>query len=299
MPFINGKDMLMHAYKNGYGVGAFSAHNAETIQAIIWAAEETQSPVMIQVGQKVIQYMGMREMKSMIETFGEGTTVPIAIHLDHSRQFEQTAAAIKQGFQSVMFDGSGLEFEENARITARVVDIARALGIGAEGEIGKIGGTEDGITVEEEDAAITTVEEATRFVDSTDVDYLAISIGTAHGIFHNAPTIRMERLQEIVTAVQRPIVLHGGSSVPDDQVREAISLGVSKINIDTELRQAFSLGVQEVFNENPEEWHLAVSLDKGRERTKEKVLEKIKVFGSEGKAVDLLGSIAKQEEVGV
>ncbi|HEX7063829.1 MAG TPA: class II fructose-bisphosphate aldolase [Bacillales bacterium] len=287
MPFVSGKKMLAHAYENHYGIGAFSAHNAETIQAILWAAEEEQAPVMIQVGQKVIQYIGLGEMKKMVDLFAENITVPVCIHLDHSRQYEQTLQAIQLGFQSVMFDGSGLSFEKNVEITKKVAEIAKLLEIGSEGEIGKIGGTEDGITVAEEDALVTSVEEAVEFAEQTDIDYIAVSIGTAHGIYKSTPNLRLDRLEEISNSVQRPIVLHGGSSVPDEEVRKAISLGVAKINVDTELRQSFTFGVQEIFQENPEEWHLAVSLDRGREVMKEKVREKIRVFGSDGKAAFL------------
>jgi fructose-bisphosphate aldolase, class II len=288
MPFINGKTMLDHAFQNGYGVGAFSAHNAETVLAIFEAAAEEKAPIMIQVGQKVIQTLGMEALKGLIDTYEKEFDVPVAIHLDHSRQFEQTMQAVQMGFQSVMFDGSGLSFEENTVTTKKVVDIARALGIGSEGEIGKIGGTEDDITVDEKDALITTTEEAVAFVEATDVDYLAVSIGTAHGIYKETPNLRFERLKEIVEAVQRPVVLHGGSDVPDEQVQRAISLGIAKINVDTELRQAFTRGVQEAFSENPDDIVLASSLGLGRLRMKEKVQEKIRVFGSGGKAEELL-----------
>ncbi|WP_257348188.1 class II fructose-bisphosphate aldolase [Pseudalkalibacillus decolorationis] len=288
MPFVNGSQMLEHARQNGYGVGAFSAHNAESIQAILEAAEQEQSPIMIQVGQKVIQSIGLEPMKVLIDSFAKDYSIPVAIHLDHSRQFDQTMQAIQLGFQSVMFDGSALSFEENVSTTKKVVDVARSLGIGSEGEIGKIGGTEDDITVDEKDALITTTEEAVAFAEATGVDYLAVSIGTAHGIYKETPKLRFERLQKISEAVQRPIVLHGGSDVPDVQVQQAISLGVAKINVDTELRQAFTRGVQEIFDENREEFVLANSLGNGRQRMKEKVQEKIRVFGSSGMAKDLL-----------
>ncbi|WP_408008159.1 ketose-bisphosphate aldolase [Pseudalkalibacillus sp. A8] len=290
MPFINGKEMLEHALQSGYGVGAFSAHNAETIQAILEAAEEEQSPIMIQVGQKVIQSIGLEPMMVLIESFAKDYSIPIAIHLDHSRQFQQTMQAIQLGFQSVMFDGSALSFEENVSTTKKVVEIARSLGIGSEGEIGKIGGTEDDITVDEKDAFITTTEEAAAFVEATGVDYLAVSIGTAHGIYKQTPNLRFERLQKISEAVERPIVLHGGSDVPDDQVKKAISLGVAKINVDTELRQAFTRGIQEIFNENKEDFVLANSLGNGKRQMKEKVQEKIRVFGSQEKAQVLLSA---------
>lgn len=278
--------MLRQAWRSGYAVGAFSAHNAETIQAILMAAEEEQSPVMIQIGQRAIQHMGMEAMKQMAETFGKHVHVPVCIHLDHSRQYDQTMQAIQLGFQSVMFDGSALPFEENVKWTSKVVEAARALGIGVEGEIGKIGGTEDDLHVEEEEAMITTVEEAVAFAEASDVDYLAVSIGTAHGIYKKPPKLALERLREINRAVRRPIVLHGGSDVPDEQIRQAIRLGVAKINVDTELRQAFTEGMLEVLDGNRREYHLAVSLGNGRTRMKEKVQSKMRLFGSSGKAKD-------------
>ncbi|WP_108650254.1 class II fructose-bisphosphate aldolase [Dongshaea marina] len=286
MPYISGKQMIQKAWQNGYGIGAFSAHNAETIAAILEAAEAEQAPVMIQIGQKVISVMDLEPMKAMVDAFMEKITVPVAIHLDHSRSFEQTMRAARCGFQSLMFDGSHLEFDENVRITRDVANVASALGIGMEGEIGKIGGTEDDISVDEKDALITTCDEAQRFVDGTGVDYLAVSIGTAHGVYKQEPKLAFGRLKEIRDEIQKPIVLHGGSGVPDDQVREAISLGVAKINVDTELRQAFTQGVNEILQANPDEVTLAVSLGRGREVMRDKVVEKIRLFGSQGKAAD-------------
>ncbi|GEK59073.1 ketose-bisphosphate aldolase [Marinococcus halophilus] len=284
MAFIDGKTMLEHAFKNNYGVGAFSAHNVETVQAIIEAGEEMQSPIMIQVGQKVIQTVGLEPMKSLVDWYGREASIPIAVHLDHSRELKQTARAIQLGFQSVMFDGSSLPVEENIEKTAHVALMAKELGIGSEGEIGKIGGTEDDITVDEKDALITTVEEAKTFAEFTNVDYLAISIGTAHGIYQQTPNIRFERLTEIAEEVSRPIVLHGGSDVPDEQVKRAVQLGVSKINVDTELRQAFIVGMREHWEKNSSDIVLANATQKGKEKLKQKVAEKIRVFGSQNYA---------------
>ncbi|WP_347862044.1 class II fructose-bisphosphate aldolase [Salimicrobium sp. PL1-032A] len=286
MPFIDGKTMLNKAYEEGYGIGAFSAHNAETILAILEAAEEEKSPVMIQIGQKVIQTLGLKPMKDMIDSFSEQFTIPICIHLDHSREFEQTMHAIQLGFQSVMFDGSALSFEENTKITKQVAAVGKVLGIGTEGEIGKIGGTEDDITVDEKDALITTTQEGTDFMNATDVDYLALSIGTAHGIYKQTPNLRFDRIEEISNAIQRPLVLHGGSDVPDEQVKRAISLGISKINVDTELRQSYTKGIQKYFDDNEDDMVIANSLGAGKEEMKEKVKEKIGVFGSKGRSED-------------
>lgn len=284
MPYMSGNTMIQKAWKESYAIGAFSAHNAETVKAILLAAEEEKAPIMIQVGQKVINTLGLDQMKAMIDSFMADITVPVCIHLDHSRAFSQTMHAVRANFDSVMFDGSGLDFEENVRITRTVCDVAHALNIGCEGEIGKIGGTEDDITVDEADAMITSVEEALDFSTRTTVDYLAVSIGTAHGVYKTTPKLNFERLREIKNAVQKPIVLHGGSGVPDDQIVEAISCGVAKINVDTELRQSFTLGVQAYWAKNPEDYILADSLGAGIEAMKETVKEKIRLFGTSGKA---------------
>ncbi|UJF18429.1 class II fructose-bisphosphate aldolase [Vibrio sp. SS-MA-C1-2] len=286
MPYVSGKTMIQTAWTNNYAIGAFSAHNAESIKAILLAGQAENSPIMIQVGQKVIQTMGLKPMKDMIDTFmaQENITVPVCIHLDHSRNFDQTMEAVRAGFDSVMFDGSGLPFDENVKITRTVCDVAHALEIGCEGEIGKIGGTEDDITVDEADAMITTVEEALDFSNRTTVDYLAVSIGTAHGVYKTTPQLNFQRLKEIREAVKKPIVLHGGSGVPDDQIMEAVTCGVAKINVDTELRQAFTHGVQAHWAENSEDFVLADSLGAGLETMKETVKEKIRLFGSSDKA---------------
>lgn len=284
MPYLSGYTMIQQAWKNGYAIGAFSAHNAETIRAILLAAEQEQAPIMIQVGQKAIGVMGLEPMKAMIDAFMQDITVPVCVHLDHSRSFAQTMQAVQAGFQSVMFDGSHLAFDENVRITRAVADVAHALNIGVEGEIGKIGGTEDDISVDEKDALITSSDEALKFAELTTVDYLAVSIGTAHGLYKQEPKLAFDRLHEIREIVRKPIVLHGGSGVPDEQIRKAVALGVAKINVDTELRQAFTLGMAEVLNNDPQEFVLAVSLGRGRDVMQEKVVEKIRLFGSNGKA---------------
>ncbi|TLP47006.1 class II fructose-bisphosphate aldolase [Cohaesibacter sp. CAU 1516] len=286
MAYISGKTLLDRAWKEGYAIGAFSVHNAETTRAILKGAEEEKAPILVMIGQKVINTMGLAEMKAMVDAFMANHTVPVAIHIDHSRQFEQTMAAARVGFHSLMFDGSGYDFEDNVRITKAVADVAHALGIGCEGEIGKIGGVEDDIDVDEADAMITSVEEAQEFTNRTGLDYLAISMGTAHGIYTSEPKLAFDRIREIKEIVQKPLVMHGGSGVPDDQVQRAISLGIAKVNVDTELRQSFTLGVQDYWKDNPTDFVLADSLGAGEVAMKEKVKEKIRLFGSSGKASD-------------
>lgn len=286
MPYMSGKQMIQQAWENGYAIGAFTAHNLETIKAVLLAAEAEQSPIMLQIGQKAINEMGMKPLRDAVDSLLQHhkISVPICIHLDHSRKFEQCMEAATRDFQSLMFDGSALPFDENVRVTRAVVEVAHALGLGAEGEIGKIGGTEDDITVDEKDAMITTVEEALDFSERTGVDYLAVSIGTAHGVYKTTPELKFDRLTEIKEAVKKPIVLHGGSGVPDDQVVEAVKRGVAKINVDTELRQGFIRGVQAHWQANEDDFILADVMNTGIEAMMEVVQHKIRLFGSNGKA---------------
>jgi fructose-bisphosphate aldolase class II len=286
MPYQSGKTMINEAWNNGYAIGAFTAHNLETIKAILLAAQAEQSPIMIQIGQKAINEMGMKPLREAVDSLIQhhAITVPICIHLDHSRKFEQCMEAATRNFQSLMFDGSALAFEENVRITKMVVEVAAALGLGSEGEIGKIGGTEDDITVDEKDAMITTVAEALDFSERTGVDYLAVSIGTAHGVYKTTPELKFDRLSEIKEAVKKPIVLHGGSGVPDDQVIEAVKRGVAKINVDTELRQEFILGLQAHWAKAPNDFILADAMNTGIQSMMKVVRHKIRLFGSNGKA---------------
>lgn len=286
MPYMSGKQMIQQAWENGYAIGAFTAHNLETIKAVLLAAEAEQSPIMLQIGQKAINEMGMKPLRDAVDSLLQHhkISVPICIHLDHSRKFEQCMEAATRDFQSLMFDGSALPFDENVRVTRAVVEVAHALGLGAEGEIGKIGGTEDDITVDEKDAMITTVEEALDFSERTGVDYLAVSIGTAHGVYKTTPELKFDRLTEIKEAVKKPIVLHGGSGVPDDQVVEAVKRGVAKINVDTELRQGFIKGVQAHWKQNEDDFILADVMNTGIESMMEVVQHKIRLFGSNGKA---------------
>ncbi|WP_243740021.1 class II fructose-bisphosphate aldolase [Aureibacillus halotolerans] len=285
---MDGKSMLLHAYKHRYGVGAFSAQNAEMVKGIIEAAEEEQAPVMIQIGQKAITHLGLEPLKEMVVQYAQGATVPIAIHLDHSRSYTQTMRAIQLGFQSVMFDGSSRSFEENVRITRLVAEAGHALGIGVEGEIGKIGGVEDDIDVSESEATITTTEEALAFSEQTGIDYIAVSIGTAHGLYTKEPNLRIARLKEIVASIDKPVVLHGGSGVPDAQVKEAIASGVAKINVDTELRQAVSQAMQARWTKEPNNLVLADVLQDGIEAMKHVVKHKIRTFGSDRKSSFML-----------
>ncbi|MBZ4688098.1 MAG: fructose-bisphosphate aldolase, class [Clostridia bacterium] len=283
MPLVPLKDLLTQAEKGGYAVGAFNCNNMEIVQSIIAAAEAEKSPVVIQASQGAIKYAGLEYITALVKVAAENTHVPVALHLDHGTSFEQTMRCIRYGFTSVMIDGSKLPLEENIALTNKVLDVARAVGVSVEAELGKIGGTEDDITVEAWEASLTDPEEAKTFVESTGVDALAIAIGTAHGQYKGEPKLDFERLKKVRSLVNIPIVLHGSSGVPEEAIKEAISLGVRKVNIDTNIREAFVRGARAVMEEKPQEIDPRKILGPAREEMTETIREKIRIFGSNDK----------------
>jgi len=274
--------LLEDARRGGYAVGAFNANNLEIVQAIVEGAREEGAAVIIQASQGAIKYAGIEYITAMVRAAAEGSGLPIALHLDHGTDFGQVMRCIRHGFTSVMIDGSALPFEENVALTAKVVEVAHAVGVSVEGELGRIGGTEDDVSVSDREATLTDPEEARRFVELTGVDSLAVAIGTAHGFYRGKPQLDFARLREIRDAVDVPLVLHGASGVPDEDVRRAISLGIAKINIDTELRHAFVSALRARLEELPTEIDPRKLLAPAREAMKEKVREKIRTFGQRG-----------------
>lgn len=284
MPLVTLREVLAAAQKGGYAVGAFNTNNMEIVQAIVEAAEEERAPVILQASQGALKYAGIHYITAMVRAALETTTVPVVLHLDHGTSFEQTMLCIKHGFSSVMFDGSAHPLEENIALTRKVVEVAKAMGVSVEGELGKIGGTEDDISVSERDAMFTDPEEARRFVAETGVDALAVAIGTAHGPYKGEPKLDFDRLERIQRITNIPLVLHGASGVPADSIRRAVSLGICKINIDTDLRQAFTRGVHRVVTEKPGEYDPRKILGPAKEEMKAVIKEKMRLFGCSQKA---------------
>jgi fructose-bisphosphate aldolase class II len=281
---VTGDELLRDAQKNGYAVGAFNINNMEIVQAIIEAAEETNSPVILQASQGGIKYAGVEYIAALGKVAGEKAKVPVALHLDHGTDFEQIVRCIRYGFTSVMIDGSKYPLEKNIEATKKVVEMARAVGISVEAELGKIGGTEDDITVTDREATFTDPDEAVKFVEATDVDSLAIAVGTAHGVYKGEPKLDYDRIEVIHNRVSVPLVLHGSSGVPDESIKKAISLGISKVNIDTNIRESFANAVKEFLKENPDNIDPRKILGPAREAMKETIKEKMHVFGSAGRA---------------
>ncbi|MEW6661828.1 MAG: class II fructose-1,6-bisphosphate aldolase [Bacillota bacterium] len=278
MPLVDLKTLMTAAEEGKYAVGAFNCNNMEIVQAIIQAAEAEKAPVIIQASQGAIKYAGLAYITGLVRVAAAQASVPVCLHLDHGTSFEQVIRCIRDGFTSVMIDGSKLPLEENIALTKKVLDVARAVGVSVEAELGKIGGTEDDITVSEREALMTDPDEAKYFVEKTGVDALAIAIGTAHGRYKGEPKLDFERLKRVRELVQIPIVLHGSSGVPDEAIRTAIELGVRKVNIDTNIREAFVKGVREALAADPDEIDPRKVLGPAREEMTKVVREKIRLF---------------------
>ncbi|MGI5892508.1 MAG: class II fructose-1,6-bisphosphate aldolase [Bacillota bacterium] len=284
MPLVPMKQLLEKADKGRYAVGAFNCNNMEIVQAIITAATEENSPVIVQASQGALKYAGIDYIVAMTKIAAENSHVPVALHLDHGTDFIQIMQCIAKGFTSVMIDGSKHSLDQNIAITNKVSEVARACKVSVEAELGKIGGTEDHITVSEKEAIYTDPQEALYFVKNTDIDALAIAIGTAHGQYKGEPKLDLKRLEKIRSLIDVPIVLHGSSGVPDQAIRAAIERGVSKINIDTNVREAFMAGLKDALAKNPQQIDPRKVLGPAKESMISIIKEKMRVFGSSGKA---------------
>lgn len=283
MPLVTTKQLLTDAQKNGYAVGAFNVENMEMVQAVVAAAEELHSPVIMQTTPSTVKYADVDYFYANVKTAAEKASVPVVMHLDHGNSFELAMRAYRAGYTSIMIDGSHETFEDNIAVTKAVVDACHPGGVPVEAELGKVGGKEDDLEGGEGNP-YTDPQEAKTFVERTGVDFLAVAIGTAHGVYKGIPKLDVDRLSEIRSVVDIPLVLHGTSGVPDDAVRECIKRGICKVNYATDLRIAFSKGVKEVLAENPDVFDPKKYNARGREEVKKYVMDKIRVCGSAGKA---------------
>jgi fructose-bisphosphate aldolase class II len=284
---VNNATILQGAYEGRYAVGAFNANNLEQIQGIIAAAEEERSPVILQASQGAIRYVGLDIIAAMVLTFARAATVPVSLHLDHGTSFEQNVRCLRAGFTSLMFDGSLLPFEENVDVTRKVVEIAHPVGVSVEGEIGRVGGTEEGLDEEDIAALLTEPEEAERFAKLTRVDALAISVGNVHRMKTQSATLDIPRIHAVRELTEKPLVLHGASGVTNASIVKAVRAGICKINVATALNMAFMQGVTTALKASPREIDPRKILRYGREELKEKVKEKIRLFGSSGSATSV------------
>jgi len=280
MPYINSKNMLENARINNYAVCAFNAENLEMVQAIIRGAEELNAPVIIQTTPSTVKYADCAYFAAIVKTAAESSGIPVALHLDHGNSFALVCRAVKAGYTSVMIDGSQESFEENIAVTKKAAELAHAVDIPVEAELGKVGGKEDDL---ESDTAYADPLESREFVERTHCDSLAIGIGTAHGIYKDTPKLDLDRLSEIKKLVNVPLVLHGATGLSDDIIKECITRGINKINFATELRQAYTSAVREKLNADADIIDPKVYSGYARDCVRELVKEKIRLSGSAGK----------------
>lgn len=311
MPLVTTTEMFKKAYSGGYAVGAFNVNNMEIVQGITEAAGELKAPVILQVSAGARKYAKHVYLTKLVEAAVEDVDIPIALHLDHGPDFEVCKSCIDGGFSSVMIDGSHHSFADNIELTRKVVDYAHGHGVVVEAELGQLAGIEDDVNVSDEDAKFTNPAEVEEFVSKTGVDSLAIAIGTSHGAYKfkpgQNPQLRFDILEEIGKRLAGfPIVLHGASSVPQDQVkiintyggkmpdaigipedmlRQAARMAVCKINIDSDIRLSMTAAIRKHMTENPSHFDPRQYLTPARAAVKEMVAHKIKnVLGCDGKA---------------
>ncbi|RQW18893.1 class II fructose-1,6-bisphosphate aldolase [Bacillus sp. C1-1] len=287
MPLVSMKDMLNKAKAESYAVGQFNLNNLEFTQAILQAAEEEKSPVILGVSEGAARYMGgFKTIVGLVENLMEEykVTVPVAIHLDHGSSFEKCVEAIHAGFTSVMIDGSHYPLEENIALTKKVVEVAHALGVSVEAELGRIGGQEDDLIVDDAEAAYAIPEECKELVEATNVDCFAPALGSVHGPYKGEPNLGFDHMKTIDSLVGIPLVLHGGTGIPTKDIQKAIEFGHAKINVNTESQISSAKAVRETLAAQPEQYDPRKYLGPARDAIKATVAGKMREFGSANKA---------------
>lgn len=282
---VTSKELYLKAKKGGYAVGAFNVSTPEAIRGVLAAATELNAPVVIETSEGEMNYMGANVVADIVRDLAECLPIPVAIHLDHGQSLQTVKDVIDDGYTSVHIDASALSYDENLALTKSVVEYAHAKGITVEGELGHVGGASE---VHDESAVMekstyTDPIKAAEFVKETGIDVLASSIGNIHGIYENEPALDFVRLEKI-GQIGIPLSLHGGSGIPEEQVKRAISLGIAKVNVNTELRMAYTNTLHAELDEHPDEIVPYKYLPKEIQAIKEVVKKKITMFGSAGKA---------------
>lgn len=276
--YINLKEATKKAEELNYTVGAFNTHNLEMLPEMIRAAKEEGAPIIIQTSVSTAKYIGYRVLSTVCKLLAETELVDVILHLDHAKNFDDIKEAIDNGYSSVMFDGSALPFKENIMKTAAVVEYAHARGVSVEGELGIIGGTEDGYSVDTEKYMYTKPKDAVEFVKQTGVDALAVAIGTNHGQYKSKTNVRVDLLKEINEAVDIPLVIHGGTGVKEEDIPQLINNGIRKFNVGTELLVGWTKTAKEKFEETAVDNSLRNNIMPCNEAVKNIVKHKIEIF---------------------
>ena len=287
MALVSMKEMLLKAKRGKYAVGQFNINNLEWTYTILTKCQEIKAPVILGVSEGAVRYMGgFHVVAEMVKAviLDKNITIPVALHLDHGSSFAKCKEALDAGFTSVMIDASHHEFEENIRITKEVVEYAKKTGASVEAELGKVGGQEDDVVAE---TMYADLQECITLVNETGIDALAPALGSVHGPYQGEPKLGFKEMEEIGTALsETPLVLHGGSGIPVDQIKRAISCGTSKINVNTEFQQAWTELVRETLAKNPKVYDPRKVIGPGLKGIEAVVVEKCEVFGCIGKAED-------------
>ncbi|MBR6632699.1 MAG: class II fructose-bisphosphate aldolase [Clostridia bacterium] len=283
------KEMLADAKKNHYAIPAFDVSNYEMMKAVLETCEEERSPALLMTLGVDTQGRNLQLISSMVRGASEFFKLPICLHMDHATDIDFIKYGCDNGYSSVMYDGSVLPFDDNAKNTAIVTEYAHKKGISVEAELGHVGNASVGSISEtgtdtDPGESLTVPEEVAKFVEITDVDALAVAIGTSHGVYQKTPELRIDRLDEITAVCDRPLVLHGGSGTPNDQMQNAITHGITKINIYSDVLYALNKGLKDTLNTmtNPSTWPFIVYED-AMKMMKEVVREKLRTFGSAGR----------------
>jgi fructose-bisphosphate aldolase class II len=288
------KSLLSKSKSKKYGIGAFNTQNLEITLGIIRAAVDQQAPVIIQVSETTIEYAGLKPITHIVETIAKNAAVnvPVALHLDHGKSFRSVAECVNAGFSSIMIDASDLPYDENVVLTKQAVDYAHKHGVLAQGELGRVRGSEDWVMVTDKEASLTNPDEAQDFVKKTGVDVLAVAVGNVHGIYKmqkGVPKLDQKRLKEIHNKVPNvPLVLHGASGLPREEIEQAIESGVMIINIDTELRLAFTDTLRNTLRRNTAMYDPREVLEPSIGAVQDAVAKKIELLGSKDRASDFI-----------
>lgn len=284
MALVSLSEVLAPARARGYAVGAFNVHSLEIIPVVVAVAEEERSPLILQFTEGTLRFCGYENVRVLAGHLARKASIPVVLHFDHGASYELAVRAIQAGFSSVMIDASKKPYAENVAVTRKVVELAHVCGVSVEAELGRVAGKEEQVSVSEAEATFTDVGEAVRFVAETGVDALAVAVGTVHGFYRWEPKLAHDLLVRLGEAVPVPLVLHGGSGVPDEEIRRAIAGGISKVNVATEAKDAWARALRQSLAEQPDEYDPRPILAPVKAAVQEVVRAKMRLFGSNGKA---------------
>lgn len=280
MPLVTGLEILKPARQDGYAVGAFNCINLEYVRAVIQVARELNSPVIVALTPGALKYSGWDALPAAVKAMAESSSIPVCLHLDHGTTISEVERAAEAGFSSIMIDGAALSYDQNVQITRTAAEIAHAVGASLEGELGEIGGQEEHIV---STGVMTDPEAVPGFVNATGLDVLATSFGSVHQKAARDAQLDLVRLEQIAAATSAPLVLHGGSGVPDDQLREAIRRGIAKVNVGTQMQRVFSRALRETAVAHPDEWDARKLLSPATKALEDLVRSRIEPLGSAGR----------------